>query len=121
MIFDKTKNKSTGSEGEDIAAQYLVNSGYKIIDRNVVLPYGEIDILARHKNSIIIVEVKTVRGVGFGLAQDLVRYKKQNKLRLLARGICQQYPGKTVRIDVVGVDLFADPPAVEHIESAVEG
>jgi len=121
MAFDKTKNKSTGNEGEDIAARYLESKGYKIIDRNVVLPYGEIDILARQKNSIIIVEVKTVRGSGFGVAQDLVRFKKQNKLRLLARGVVQQYPSKTIRIDVIGVDLTENPPAVEHIESAVEG
>lgn len=121
MTFNKSKNKSTGNEGEDIAAQYLEDKGYKIIDRNVVLPYGEIDILARQKNSIIIVEVKTVRGAGFGTAQDLVRFKKQNKLRLLARGIVQQYPSKTVRIDVVGVDLTESPPVIEHIESAVEG
>lgn len=121
MTFDKTKNKSTGNIGEDIAAQYLEEKGYKILDRNVVLPYGEIDILARQKNTIIIVEVKTVRGAGFGLAQDLVRFKKQNKLRLLARGVCQQYPSKTIRIDVIGVDLFTNPPEIEHIESAVEG
>lgn len=121
MTFDKTKNKSTGNEGEDIAARYLEDKGYKIIDRNVVLPYGEIDILARQKNSIIIVEVKTVRGAGFGLAQDLVRFKKQNKLRLLARGIIQRYLNKTVRIDVIGVDMSENPPAIEHIESAVEG
>jgi len=119
--MDKSKNKSTGNEGEDIAAQYLEGKGYKIIDRNVVLPYGEIDILASWQNSIIIVEVKTVRGSGFGLAQELVRFKKQNKLRLLAKSVCQKFPSKTVRIDVLGVDLSENPPAIEHIESAVEG
>ena len=66
-------------------------------------------------------EVKTVRGGGFGLAQDLVRYKKQEKLRNLARVLTQEYPKRTIRIDVVGVDL-SDPenPAIEHLESAVE-
>lgn len=121
MAFDKSKNKSTGNQGEDIAARYLESKGYKILDRNLHFPYGEIDILASCKKSIIIVEVKTVRGSGFGVAQDLVRFKKQNKLRLLARGVCQQYLGKTVRIDVIGVDMSVDPPIVEHIESAVEG
>ena len=121
MAFDKTQNKSTGNLGEDLAARYLEDKGYKIMDRNLEFPYGEIDILASIKNTIVIVEVKSVRGSGFGLAQELVRYKKQNKLRLLARGIVQRYPNKTVRIDVIGVDLFANPPAIEHIESAVEG
>lgn len=121
MSFDKTKNKSTGNLGEDLAAQYLEAHGYKIIDRNVKFPYGEIDILASLKKTIVIVEVKTVRGGGFGLAQDLVRFAKQNKLRLLARGVEQQYPGKTIRIDVIGVDLSSGEPKTEHIESAVEG
>jgi len=121
MIFDKTKNKSTGNLGEDVAARYLEDKGYKILDRNVVFPYGEIDILASFKNAIIIVEVKTVRGSGFGLAQDLVRFAKQNKLRLLAGGIEQRFPGKSIRIDVVGVDWSENPPKVEHIENAVEG
>lgn len=120
-MFDKTKNKSTGNEGENIAARYLERKGYKILDRNLVLPHGEIDILASDEGAIIIVEVKSVRGSGFGLAQDLVRFKKQNKLRLLSKSICQQYPSKTIRIDVIGVDLSADPAGIEHIENAVEG
>jgi len=128
-IMDKTKNKKTGNTGEDIAAQYLESKGYKIIDRNINFPFGEIDILTEQKKTIVIVEVKTVRGSGFGLAQDLVRFAKQNKLRLLARAIEQKYPGRHIRIDVIGVD-FSDigpsnvsnfEPRIEHIENAVEG
>lgn len=121
MAYDKTRNKSTGNLGEDIAARYLEGCGYKIIDRNVKFPYGEIDILASRQNAIIIVEVKTVRGGGFGEAVDLVRNAKQNKLRLLARGVEQKYPECAIRIDVVGVDLSVEPPEIKHLISAVEG
>ena len=121
LMFDKTKNKLTGNTGEDIVAQYLRENGYKIIERNLVFEFGEIDILAEYKKTIVIVEVKTVRGGGFGQAVDLVRFAKQNKLKLLARAIEQQYPGRTIRIDVVGVDLSNVEPKIEHIESAVEG
>ena len=117
--MDKTRNKSTGNFGEDLAANYLVERGYKIIDRNINFPFGEIDILAEFKRTIIVVEVKTVRGGGFGLAQDLVRFAKQNKLRLLAKAIEQQYPNRSIRIDVVGVDLSGEVPIFEHIENAV--
>jgi putative endonuclease len=120
-MFDKTKNKNTGNIGEDLAVKYLVGKGYKIVDRNINFSFGEIDILASYKETIVIVEVKTVRGSGFGLAQELVRFAKQNKLRLLARGIEQKYPSRTIRIDVVGVDMSMDEPKIEHIESAVEG
>lgn len=120
-MLNKYRNRSTGNEGENIAAQYLVQKGYKIVDRNINFSFGEIDILAQLRDQIIIVEVKTVRGRGFGLAQDLVRFAKQKKLRLLAGAIAQLYPGKSLRIDVVGIDLSEPGPLIEHLENAVEG
>jgi len=119
--MDKTKNKKTGNRGEDIAARYLEQKGYKIIDRNISFPFGEIDILAEQRRTIVIVEVKTVRGAGFGTAVDLVRFAKQNKLRNLGRAVAQKYPGSAIRIDVIGVDLTNGEPEIEHIENAVEG
>lgn len=119
--MDKTKNKNTGNIGEQIVAEYLISIGYKIIERNLKLICGEIDILARDKRTIVIVEVKTVRGSGFGLAQELVRFRKQNKLRQLGRALEQIYPDKTIKIDVVGVDLSdIKKPKIEHIKNAVE-
>ena len=119
-MFNKSKNKSTGNQGEDLAAEYLTKLKYKILERNLRLTVGEIDILAQDKKTIVIVEVKTVRGEGFGLAQELVRYKKQEKLKLLARALTQKYPNSTLRIDVIGVDL-SDPivPKFEHLINAV--
>lgn len=117
----KSQNKSTGNLGEDKAAEYLASKGYRILERNLRLHLGEIDILAEDKKTLVIVEVKTVRGSMFGLAQDLVRYKKQNKLRNLALALEQQYPGRNIRVDVVGVNMAdEDNPGIEHIISAVE-
>lgn len=115
--MDKTKNKSTGNAGEEAAAEYLKTIGYEIIERNKILPFGEIDILARDKHTIVIVEVKTVRGNGWGLASDLVRYKKQEKLKLLALAVEKDYPGCDIRIDVIGIDSGK----IQHIINAVEG
>lgn len=119
--MDKTRNKSTGNLGEDKATEYLVSKGYKILERNLRLYLGEIDILAEDKKTLVIVEVKTVRGSGFGLAQDLVRHKKQNKLRNLALALGQKHPGRSMRVDVIGIN-FSDEnnPKIEHIISAVE-
>ena len=117
--MDKTKNKSTGNAGEDLAADYLIKLGYKVLERNLRLFCGEIDILAQDKKTIVIVEVKTVRGGGFGLAQELVRFKKQEKLKLLGRVMEQEFPGKTIRIDVVGVDMSGEESTIEHLINAV--
>lgn len=119
--MDKRSNKKTGNEGEDIAAEYLKRKGYRILERNLKLFCGEIDILAEQKRTIVLVEVKTVRGEGFGSAQELVRWKKQNKLRTLGRALEQEYPGRAIRIDVVGVEYSSGEAVVEHIISAVGG
>ena len=118
--MDKSRNKSTGNLGEDKACEFLESTGYKIIDRNLKLICGEIDILAQDKKSLVIVEVKSVRGSGFGTAQELVRYRKQNKLKQLARALEQQYPNRTIRIDVVGVEIGWDGEVeVEHLINCV--
>lgn len=120
MDYNKKRNKKTGNLGEDEAAKYLEKKGYKIVERNLELPFGEIDILAKEKKTIVIVEVKTVRGSGFGLAQELVRFKKQKKLILLASALEQKFPKSTIRIDVIGVQISAGEPVITHLESAVE-
>jgi len=120
LAVDKKGNKNTGNEGEQIAREYLEQKGYSILDMNLTLPFGEIDILAKDKKTIVIVEVKTVRGSGFGLAQELVRFKKQKKLILLASALEQKFPKSTIRIDVIGVEMGGSEPVITHLESAVE-
>ncbi|MFA5158333.1 MAG: YraN family protein [Patescibacteria group bacterium] len=115
--MDKTRNKKTGSYGENLTAKYLESIGYKIIERNKTYPFGEIDILARDGKSIVIVEVKTVKGSGWGAASDLVRHKKQEKLKMLALVVSKEYPDTDIRIDVVGIDNGI----ISHIKNAVVG
>jgi putative endonuclease len=118
--MNKTQNKGIGAKGEGEAEKYLKSLGYKILRRNYRLFCGEIDILAQDSKDIVIVEVKSVRGTGFGSAQELVRYKKQNKLKLLAKTLEQQYPDKTIRIDVVGIEYnWRNEVKIDHLKNAV--
>jgi putative endonuclease len=114
--MDKTKNKKTGNTGEDLAVGYLKDLKYTILGRNISYPFGEIDILAENKGTIVIVEVKTVLGSGWGSAHDLVRRKKQEKLRLLALQIMNEHPQQDVRIDVIAINQGE----IEHVINAVE-
>lgn len=51
-----------GKYGEDLACEYLVNKGYKIIERNYRKPWGELDIIAKSPDKILVfIEVKTMR------------------------------------------------------------
>lgn len=112
--------KTTGQSGEDLAAKFLKKNGYKILERNLSTNLGEIDLLARHKNDIVVVEVKTKSTSRFGEGYEMVNYFKKKKLLSLARQIGAQYPGKTVRIDVISVDLSFEKPKINHYINAVE-
>lgn len=110
-------NKILGSQGEDQALEYLQKKGYRLIGRNIELFCGEIDLLMQDKDALVIVEVKTKSDASFGLAADMITYKKKRKLLQLAKALWQKYPKKNVRIDVVAIDFFNE---IEHIVSAVE-
>jgi putative endonuclease len=111
--------KDTGNLGEKLARRLLVKSGYKIIATNYTTKVGEIDILARKRNIIVVVEVKTKSGDDFGKGFEMVNYFKQKKLLLLAKALQADYPDKTIRIDVISVDLNTSPPHLDHYENAV--
>jgi len=56
----KTKRRSLGDLGENLACKFLMKHGYKIVERNYLKKWGEIDIIASKKNRLHFVEVKTV-------------------------------------------------------------
>ncbi|MDH4358821.1 MAG: YraN family protein [Candidatus Berkelbacteria bacterium] len=117
MTFER---KSTGSYGEELAAKHFKKNGYKIIARNFKTKIGEIDILARQKKDIIIVEVKTKSGRELGEGYEMVNYFKRRKLLQLAKLLQIEYPKSVIRIDIISVDTSKEPPAIRHFESAVE-
>lgn len=108
-----------GNYGEELAQRYLKQKKYKILKRNWHTKIGEIDILARDHDTIVIVEVKTKTSPSFGHPAEMVNYYKQQKLLQLARFCLTQFPQKNIRIDVVSVDLSVDQPRIEHIINAV--
>ncbi|MGC9602452.1 MAG: YraN family protein [Minisyncoccia bacterium] len=56
----KTEKRRKGDIGEDVTCKYLENKGYKVVERNYLKPWGEIDIVAEKGNILSFVEVKTV-------------------------------------------------------------
>ena len=60
------KRKELGRKGEEVAVAFLKNQGYKIIERNYRCQRGEIDIVARDKEGIAFIEVKTRKSLKYG-------------------------------------------------------
>jgi putative endonuclease len=93
-----------GREGEDAAVRLLEASGYAVIARNVRLPGGEIDVIARERDTIVFVEVKARDSQRFGSALAAVDARKRRTLRALAADWLQiSAPGRQARFDVVTV------------------
>lgn len=116
MSFER---KQLGASGEDLAAEFIIDKGYRILNRNLHLRVGEIDILAQDGQAIVIVEVKTKRYINQGRPEEQVDYFKQRKLCLLARAISQQYPNQPIRIDVIAIDETEFEPKINYIINAV--
>lgn len=73
-----------GRYGEEVAAAHLVAAGLTIVDRNWRCREGEVDIIALDGDVLVMCEVKTRRGVGFGTPLDAVTPAKAARLRRLA-------------------------------------
>ena len=84
----KTEKRRKGDIGEDVACKYLENKGYRVVERNYLKPWGEIDIVAEKANILSFVEVKTVTCEN--LSGNAVRPEENfhaNKLKRLHRAI----------------------------------
>jgi putative endonuclease len=109
--------KITGTLGEKIAADYLKNKGYKILDRNFFLramggpKIAEVDIIAEKRDVFAFVEVKTIKANNKFLAQDKVNETKKWKIAKAAEMwlIKNRIPlNSKWRIDVIAVELLPD-------------
>ena len=82
--------KLLGISGEQLTAKHLKRLGYKILERNYVTPFGEADIVALYKETVVFVEVKTRSNLKYGLPSEAVNYKKQQKYINIANYYLQQ-------------------------------
>ena len=94
-----------GREGEQAAADYLTERGFRILDRNWRCTDGEIDIVAVERHSLVVCEVKTRSGTRYGTPLEAVGRAKRNRLRRLAVLWLNAHGVRfdQIRIDVLGL------------------
>jgi putative endonuclease len=113
----KAKN-ALGRQGEDVAASYLADQGFTVIERNWRCEQGEIDLVGVDGRDTVFVEVKTRSSTAFGHPFEAITDAKLARLRRLAGAWCEAHnprPG-IIRLDVVSV--LARPgalPLIEHL------
>lgn len=113
------EHNELGKLGEQLATDYLMAKGYKIMVRNYVFQKAEIDIIAKHNNLIICVEVKTRNSDYFGDPQEFVT---PSKIKLLVKAmdafVIENDIELETRFDIVAVLKNKTTEQLTHYEDA---
>ena len=112
------QRRALGDYGESLAARHLLRQGMVVLDRNWRCPDGEIDLVLRDGQALVVCEVKTRRSLRHGTPHEAVTDTKLARLLRLAERWARAHdvhPPET-RVDLVAV--LAPPkgaPLVEHV------
>mgnify|MGYP000928666318 FL=1 len=121
MAQEVRDRRETGASGEALAAAYLTGRGWTILARNWRCRTGEIDIIARDPDGVLVVcEVKTRRGLGFGDPLEALTYAKVKRLRELSMEWVRSQEERVgpVRLDAIGILVDARGlSSVRHVEN----
>ena len=117
------KRRDVGILGEKLANDFLKKKGYRIIETNYRSPEGEIDIIARHGDSLVFIEVRTKTSREFGSPEESITLTKMGRIKATAAHYQQTHSNLPAlwRIDVVAIELNpkGKPSRIELIENAV--
>lgn len=115
MAVDDLKRKKLGRKGERKAASYFKKNGWKIVKKNYRNPFGEIDIIAKNKDVVAFIEVKTRESDIFGTPSEAVTNDRKRRYILGAKHFfmgCRT--NFVIRFDIIEVYQGN----INHIENA---
>ena len=113
-------NQRIGKWGEDAVATYLAERGYEIISRNARTPYGEIDIVAKQDEIIILVEVKTLTSSRNFFPEHNVTTRKREHMLAAGEYYAAEHEVDHWQIDVIAVEgKVGLEPKITHFENAI--
>ena len=107
-MADRRENHQKGSRGENAAAKFLEQKGYRIVERNYTRPGGEIDLIARKGELVVFAEVKLRRDVSHGMPMEAVGKGKQRRII------------QTAKLYAAEHDLFDCPMRFDVVEVVVD-
>lgn len=109
----------TGADGEDAAAEYLMDKGYEVLERNYRYLKAEVDLIVRKDNWLVFVEVKTRSNNDFGFPEEFVDREKEENIFFAADYYMYKINWKgNVRYDIVSVLGTGFERELVHFEDA---
>ncbi|MEK9175403.1 MAG: YraN family protein [Patescibacteria group bacterium] len=107
---NNTSKQKVGETGEDLAAQFLEQKGFTIIERNYRKKWGEIDIVAKKEKMLHFVEVKTITSKGDYLPEDNVRlWKKERLSRVIRTYLLDKKVSDETEFEIDIISVVLDP------------
>jgi len=113
------KHLKVGNYGERKAAEYLISLGYDVLERNYRFGRAEIDIIAKFKQTMVFVEVKTRKNTNYGYPEDFVDEKKIERIQNAAEKYClDNHWQSDIRFDIIAIVTNSRSFELEHFEDA---
>ncbi|KAB1066900.1 YraN family protein [Tamlana haliotis] len=113
------EHNKLGEKGEQLAVDFLLKHGYQILERNYRFGKSEIDIIAKIKDTLAVVEVKTRSTIDFGNPQDFVKPKQIQRLVYAINHYVQKNGlDVDVRFDIIAIVKAGKTFQIEHLEDA---
>lgn len=120
-MMTKANHLSLGRKGEEVAAEYLKEKGYDLLFKNYRAGNGEIDIIARNKGIVVIIEVKSYQAEPLGAPEFRVNKNKQKMIIRTAHSFLaeyEEYRNLDMRFDVILVNFSSWPVEITHHKAA---
>jgi putative endonuclease len=113
------EHNQTGMAGEELAAAFLTEKGYDILEKNWRFGHEEIDLIAKKSDVLVIAEVKTRTSNFFGEPEQFVNRQKQKRLIKAANAYVERKNiDAEVRFDIISVIISGEKKKIHHLEDA---
>ena len=110
--------KETGKAGELLAAEFMAEKGFVILERNFRRGKGEIDLICKKGDLLVIVEVKTRSGTSFGYPEESVSESQAEAIIAVATEYMEEHNwDDRVRYDIISVEI-GKKPRLHHFRDA---
>jgi putative endonuclease len=103
----------TGIQGEKLGAEYLIQAGYELIEKNWRHSHWEVDIIAVKNNTLHFIEIKTRKSKKFGHPEEKVGRKKiENLINAAEQYLYLNPQWKRIQFDILSITMPADGAVV---------
>ena len=116
------QRQELGRRGEELARDFLVRAGYRILAGNYRTRGAELDLVAEEGGELVFIEVKSRRGTAFGSGLEAVDRRKQLRIGRAAREylVRERAGHRAARFDVVAISFAGGQPEIELVKNAFE-